>query len=131
MSTYVTTKTNCQSFWPAFYGNISEVTLNNTAYRKILSTTPNMQLAVMSLMAGQEIGLEVHPYTTQYIKIESGVGVAYIEDKSYQLSNDVAIIVPPGAKHNIVNTSTDKHLKLYTIYSPPEHDQDLTELYKS
>lgn len=130
MSTFTTTTTICKTFWPAFHGNINNITIENNAYRDVLTTTPNMQLVVMSLTPGQEIGSEVHLYATQFVRVESGEGVAYIEDRPYNLSNDMAIIIPPGTKHNIINTSTKDNLKLYTIYSPPQHGQDFVENYK-
>lgn len=130
MTTYLTTTTISHSPWPAFHGDINKVTVENTAYRNVISTTSTMQLVVMSLAPKQEIGAEIHPYTTQFIRIEKGNGMAYIEDKPYALSDDMAIIIPPGTKHNIVNMSSNSDLKLYTIYSPPEHPQDLVEIYK-
>jgi len=130
MSTFINTQTIQHSLWPSFYGNINDVTIDNDSYRRVLTTTSTMQLVAMSLLPGQEIGAEIHPYTTQFIRIESGEGVAVIEDKMYQLVDDWSIIVPPGTKHNIINTSTTNPLKLYTIYSPPEHPQELVERTK-
>jgi mannose-6-phosphate isomerase-like protein (cupin superfamily) len=130
MSTYINTQTIQHSLWPAFYGNINHVTLDNNTYRTVLSTTPTMQLVAMSLLPKQEIGTEIHPYTTQFIRIEQGEGIAVIEDKPYLLHDDWSIIIPPGTKHNIINTSLTNPLKLYTIYSPPQHPENHVDKIK-
>ena len=105
-----------------FTGNIEKLTLDNNAYRKVLFTTITQQLVIMSLLPNQEIGSEVHNYTTQFIRIESGNCIAVIDDKEIKLSDNDVIVISPGSKHNIINSSSDKPLKLYTIYSPPEHE---------
>ncbi len=106
-----------------YYGNINKITENNQYFRRVLSTTPNMQLVVMSLKPKQEIGMEIHPYTTQFIRIEKGNGIALIDNVKYELYDGIAIIVPLNTKHNIINIS-NKPLKLYTIYTPPIHAAD-------
>ena len=98
--------------------SIERVTLQNTFYRIVLFSTPQLQLVLMSIPTGEEIGEETHPTTTQFIRVESGRGVAYVSGKRYNLKDGDAIIIPPNAKHNIKSTNT---LKLYTLYSPPEH----------
>ncbi len=103
-----------------FYGNIKDLTLKNDDYRRVLNTTPTQQLVVMSLLPGEEIGLEVHPYITQFIRIESGNGIARMDDYVFELEDDNVIVIPPNTLHNITNTGCKK-LKLYTIYSPPNH----------
>jgi mannose-6-phosphate isomerase-like protein (cupin superfamily) len=78
----------------------------------------------MSIPSGEEIGFEKHTNTTQFIRIESGKGIAIVSGKKYLLKDGDAIIIPPNTKHNIIATSNDP-LKLYTIYSPPEHPKNL------
>jgi len=85
----------------------------------------------MSLNPKEEIGEEIHPYTSQFIRVEKGEGVAIIEGKLFKLTDGVAVIVPLNSKHNIINTSAKEPLKLYTIYSPPNHPYDRIEKYKT
>jgi len=87
-------------------------------------TTPTMQLVKMHLKPNEEIGLEKHAVTTQFIRVESGTGIAEIDGKSYKLSDNMAVIIPPNTLHNIT-ASTD--MKLYTLYSPPEHNPSLIQ----
>jgi mannose-6-phosphate isomerase-like protein (cupin superfamily) len=115
----------------SFRGNIEHLTVRNNYYRKVLFTVPkSMQLVVMSLRPKEEIGSEVHPRISQFIRVESGKGVAKIGRKKYRLSDGVALVVPKGTRHNIINTSSSKPLKLYSIYSPPEHAPDTKEYTK-
>lgn len=86
-------------------------------------TTAQQQLVLMSLNQGEDIPTEVHPNTTQFIRIEKGVGLAVIADKEVQLSDGISVIIPAKTKHYIKNTGTEP-LKLYTLYSPPEHAPD-------
>ena len=109
--------------------NIEKLTLSNKNYRKVLHTTRNMQLVVMSLQSGQEIGAEIHKETSQFIRIESGNAKAIIKGKTFYLKDGDCVIIPPGFKHNIINTGKDD-LKLYTIYTPPEHPKKLIQKYK-
>ena len=106
--------------------NIKDITIRNKHYRRVLYTDKRMQLAVMSLKKSEnELGMEVHPKTTQYIKIESGTGKAIVGRKTQRLQKGTSVIIPAGVRHNIVNTSrSNKPLKMYTIYSPPEHPKD-------
>lgn len=115
---------------PEFYGNIDEATTGNTYYRHVLATTPTMQLVVMSLAPNEDIGMEVHPYTTQFIRIENGIGLAKVGGKNYALAKDMAIIIPPATEHNIINTSHDIPLKLYTLYAPPNHARGHIDIIK-
>jgi len=103
-----------------FKTNIERKTVSNTYYRTVLFTTKNMQLVMMSLLPGEEIGREKHPHTTQFIRVEKGRGKAKIGKKSLTLKDGDCLIIPPGKWHNIFN-SGKKMLKLYTIYTPPEH----------
>ncbi len=105
-----------------YYDDIEYATLHNNNYRKVVNTIPDsMQLVLMSLLPGEEIGMEVHPHTTQFFRIEKGMGIADIGGKLYILNDGISIIVPPGVYHNIRNISGTEKLKLYTIYTPPEH----------
>lgn len=100
--------------------NIEKTTLANDYFRKVLYTAKNCQLVVMSLKAGEDIGEEIHQLD-QFIRCESGEGKAVLNDVVHKISDGFAIIIPAGVKHNIINTSGDKPLKLYTVYSPPNH----------
>jgi len=103
--------------------NIEEKTKQNSDYRRVLYTAKNTQLVVMNLQPGEEIGNEVHELD-QFIRIEEGNAKAVLNngENEYELKDDFAIIIPAGAWHNIINTG-DKELKLYTLYSPPEHKE--------
>ena len=104
-----------------YVSNIEEDTINNENFRKVLHTGENSQLVVMTLGPGEEIGMETHPDTDQFIRIESGKGKAIIDGKEYDLKDDFAVVIPAGSEHNVVNTSDTEKMKLYTVYSPPEH----------
>jgi len=104
-----------------YFGNIEKETLENDNYRKVLFTGPQSQLVVMSLQPGEEIGEEIHDDHDQFIRIEQGEAKVIIDEEVRVLKEDEATIIPAGSKHNAVNTSKNKELKLYTIYSPAEH----------
>lgn len=106
-----------------FYGNIEEMTNTNMKYRRVLGTTKGMQLVAMRLKPMEEIGMEIHPTTTQFIRVESGRAKCIISGKEYILDNDEAIIIPPNNQHNVINISETNDLTLYTIYSEPIHDK--------
>lgn len=103
-----------------FLINIEKTTLNNEYFRKVLYTAKHCQLVVMSLKPKEDIGEEIH-HLDQFIRCEAGQGQAILDGATHQISDGFCIIVPAGAKHNIINTSSDKPLKLYTVYSPPNH----------
>ena len=103
--------------------NIEKSTISNQNYRWVSKTTQTLQLVFMSLKAGEEIGMEVHENVTQFIRVESGNGLAIVNGISYELNNESAVWVPPGIYHNIINNGVVP-LKLYTLYSPPEHPSD-------
>lgn len=100
--------------------NIEKESLENENFRKVLYTAKNCQLVVMSLKPGEDIGMEVH-HLDQFIRVEAGVGKAILNGNEHALSDGFVVVVPAGAEHNIVNTSTDKPMKLYTVYAPPNH----------
>lgn len=99
--------------------NIEKLSLENDNFRKVLYTDNNSQLVVMSLLAGEEIGEEVHD-VDQFLRVEKGTGSAILHDISHELADGSVIIVPAGTKHNIVNTGSNS-MKLYTLYTPPHH----------
>ena len=100
--------------------NIEQESLLNKNFRKVLYTAKNSQLVVMSLLPKEEIGEEVHQLD-QFIRVEAGQGKAVLNDKEYEIVNGFAIVIPAGTKHNIINTSEMEEMKLYTVYSPPNH----------
>ena len=104
-----------------YHANIEDLTLNNDNFRHVLYTGRHMQLVLMALPPSGEIGMEVHGENDQFFRFESGDGKVVIDDSEYTVKHDDVIIVPAGAKHNIINTSDTEPLRLYTIYSPPHH----------
>lgn len=104
-----------------FYTDIEEATVSNTYFRQVLFTGKYCQLVVMSLKVGEEIGMEVHETVDQFFRFEKGEGKVIIDGQEYQVKDGSAVIVPAGSNHNIINTSGMEDLKLYTIYSPPNH----------
>jgi len=110
--------------------NLRQETLHNINYRKVIRTFPDFQLVLMSLEPKEEIGMEVHPTTLQFFYIEEGIGQAIIGNEHFALGPGSSVIVPPGHRHNVINESKTKRLKLFTIYVPPEHEAYETERYK-
>ena len=104
-----------------FSTNIEQATADNTDFRRVLYTGKHTQLVLMTLPVGEEIGSEVHADNDQFFRFESGNGKVVIDDNEYQVSDGSAVIVPAGSQHNVINTSEDSPLKLYTLYSPPHH----------
>lgn len=104
-----------------FVTDIEEETTKNTDFRRVLYTGKHSQLVLMSLKPGEEIGEEVHDSVDQFFRFEEGEGTVVIDDVEHRVKDGSAVVVPSGAKHNVLNTSKTAHLKLYTIYSPPEH----------
>lgn len=100
--------------------NIEEKTLANESFREVLFTGPYSQLVVMSLLVGEEIGEEVHSNVDQFIRVEAGNGKAVLGGVETLIVDGSAVVVPAGVSHNIINVG-DTPLKLYTIYTPPEH----------
>ncbi|WP_019176427.1 cupin domain-containing protein [Methanomassiliicoccus luminyensis] len=101
--------------------DIESETLKNTDFRRVLYTGKYSQLVLMCLKPGEEIGEEVHDTVDQFFRFEQGEGIVTVDDMKYSVKDGSAAIVPSGARHNCVNTSKTADLKLYTIYSPPEH----------
>lgn len=101
--------------------NIEKKSLENEYFREVLFTGPHSQLVVMSIAPGEDIGMETHKDVDQFIRIEAGAGKAILNGEEHNLEDGSAVVIPAGTQHNIVNSSRSKPLKLYTIYSPPEH----------
>ncbi len=101
--------------------NIERDTLANKDYRRVLYTGRHTQLVLMTLQPGEDIGLETHEGHDQFIRVEEGAGVVQLNGERQPLSDGSAVVIPAGVEHNLINTSRDKALKLYTLYSPPEH----------
>ena len=101
--------------------SLESETLKNADFRRVLYTGKHSQLVLMSLAPGEEIGMEVHSHLDQFFRFEKGEGKVFIDGNVYKVKDGSGVIVPAGAKHNVVNTSKTEALKLYTIYSPPEH----------
>jgi len=113
-----------------FNDNIEEATLENNNFRKVLYTAKHSQLVLMSLLPNEDIGMEVHPDNDQFFRFEKGQGKCIIDGNEYVVSDGSAIIVPSGAQHNIINTSNSESLKLYTIYSPANHQDGVVRSTK-
>lgn len=103
-----------------FVADIEKLTIENNNFRKVLYTGQNLQLVLMSIEPGEEIGEEVHEDRDQFFRVEEGQGEIIIDGKKTKIEDDDAMIVPASARHNVINTGT-KALKLYTLYGPPEH----------
>ncbi|MCB2087243.1 MAG: cupin domain-containing protein [Sphingomonadaceae bacterium] len=103
-----------------FKDDIEKLTLENSDFRRVLYTGHNLQLVLMTIQPGEEIGEEVHPDIDQFFRIESGKGTVTIDGVAHAVEDDDGIIVPQGARHNVVNSGNEP-LRLYTIYGPPEH----------
>ncbi len=102
-----------------YIGNIEKLSLENENFRKVIYTTERSQLVLMSLLPGEDIGLEVHD-VDQFLRIEAGKGKAMLEGEESEVGDGSSVVVPAGAEHNIVNTGTEP-MKLYTLYMPPHH----------
>lgn len=103
-----------------YVANIEEAALANENFRQILYTAKNCQLVVMSLQPGEDIGEEVHQLD-QFLRVEAGVGKVVLDGVEHEISDGFAILVPAGTRHNLINTSVEKPMKLYTLYAPPHH----------
>ena len=110
--------------------NIDKITRDNTSFRKVLYTSKYSQLVLMSLQPEEEIGEEIHRDNDQFFRIESGRGKCIIDGNEYEIKDGDAIVIPAGAKHNIINTETNAGLKMYTIYSPAHHKDKLIRATK-
>ena len=101
--------------------NIEQKSLDNNYFREVLFTAAHMQLVVMALKPGEDIGMETHDTVDQFIRIEAGQGKAILNGEEHALEDGSAVVIPAGTEHNIVNTSQSEEMKLYTLYAPPNH----------
>jgi mannose-6-phosphate isomerase-like protein (cupin superfamily) len=113
-----------------FKSNIEKDTLANSNFRKVLYTGHHMQLVLMNLKPGEAIGEEVHRENDQFFRFESGTGKCFIDGNEYDLKDGDVVVIPCGAKHNIINTSATAELKMYTIYAPPHHQDGIVRITK-
>ena len=115
-----------------YVGSIESETLENAYFRRVLFTGKHAQLVVMCLQPGEEIGKEVHPDVDQFFRIEQGEAKFVFDDTEEHLVRDAdAVVVPAGTRHNVINASKTTPLKLYTIYSPPNHPDKTVHKTKS
>jgi len=110
---------------------LEKETRKNSDFRRVLYTGKNSQLVLMNLRPMEEIGMEVHQDRDQFFRFEAGEGKVIIDGNEYHVKDGDGVIVPAGAKHNIINTSKASELKLYTIYSPPEHQDKVVRKTKA
>jgi mannose-6-phosphate isomerase-like protein (cupin superfamily) len=101
--------------------DIEQRTLESDHFREVLYTGPHMQLVIMTLKPGEEIGLERHEGHDQFIRVEAGEGVALLDGERHALADGVSVVIPAGTEHNVINTSRTQPMRLYTLYAPPEH----------
>lgn len=104
-----------------YKANIEELTVGNSNFRQVVYTGEQIQLVLMSLKPGEDIGSEVHSENDQFFRFDAGSGKVVINETEYEVSDGDAVIVPRGAEHNVINTSETEDLKLYTIYAPSHH----------
>jgi mannose-6-phosphate isomerase-like protein (cupin superfamily) len=104
-----------------FVDNIEKLSLDNTNFRHVIYTAQHLQLVLMHLNPNEEIGMEIHETTDQFFRVEKGEGKVIIGGEEHLLHDGDAIVVPAGTEHNVINTSSQNPLKLYTIYAPAHH----------
>jgi mannose-6-phosphate isomerase-like protein (cupin superfamily) len=113
-----------------FVDDIEDMTEHNLDFRRVLYTGKQLQLVLMSINPGEDIGEEVHADRDQFFRVETGKGEVWIDGHKSNIKSDFAIVVPAGARHNIKNTG-EKPLKLYTLYAPPEHADGTVHVTKA
>ncbi|MBU1039250.1 cupin domain-containing protein [Patescibacteria group bacterium] len=113
-----------------YISNIEKITKENKNFRQVLYTGKHSQLVVMRLKPGEDIGEEIHTLD-QFIRIEQGSGQVILNGVESEIKEDYAIVIPAGVKHNVVNSSLSDDMKLYTVYSPPEHKDGIVHLTKN
>lgn len=114
-----------------YNANIEQLTRENNNFRQVLYTGKHCQLVLMSLLPNEEIGMEVHEENDQFFRFEQGVGKVLIDGNECEVGDGDVIIVPAGAEHNVINTSSEESLKLYTIYSPAHHRDGIVRATKA
>ena len=111
--------------------NIERDTLENEDYRRVIYTGRYTQLVLMAIQPGEEIGLETHEGHDQFIRIEAGSGYVQLDGERRDLGDGSIVVIPSGAEHNVVNSSETEPLRLYTLYSPPEHEDGTVQHTKA
>lgn len=111
--------------------DLERETIANNDFRRVIFTGNDLQLVLMTLAPGDELGAEIHPEHDQFIRVESGVGQVTLDHRSFPVTHGTAVIVPAGVEHNVVNTSKTQPLRLYTLYGPPEHATDTVHRTKA
>ena len=114
-----------------FNANIENATRGNRDFRRVVYTSKHFQLVLMSLGPNEEIGAEVHPDNDQFFRFEGGHGKCIIDGNEYDVGNGDVVIIPAGARHNIINVDTKTDLKMYTIYAPPHHQDGIIRATKA
>lgn len=120
-----------KSMKKGYFGNIVELSEKNTDFRHVLYTAADCQLVLMTLLPGEEIGLEAHDEGDQFFHFQQGAGKVIIDETEYVVTDGDAVIVPVGARHNVVNTSDTEPLRLYTLYAPPHHKDGVVRATKA
>jgi mannose-6-phosphate isomerase-like protein (cupin superfamily) len=113
-----------------FKSKIEKDTIKNKNFRKVLYTSAYSQLVLMNLKPKEEIGAETHPENDQFVRFEGGKGRVEVDGNKYTVKDGDAVVIPAGAKHNVINTSATEELKIYTIYSPPHHKDQIVRKTK-
>jgi len=114
-----------------YNANIEQLTLENSNFRKVLYTLNGLQLVLMALKPGDEIGAEIHHENDQFFRFESGKGKVMIDENFYEVEDGSVVIVPKGSNHNVINTSDTEELKMYTIYTPAHHKDGVIHATKA
>lgn len=120
----------CGYMKKGYFGHMEELTTENNNFRKVLYTGTHCQLVLMSLLPGEDIGEEIHEENDQFFRFDAGQGKVIINESEYVVTDGDAIVVPAGARHNVINTG-DVDLKLYTIYSPAHHKDGIVRATKA
>ncbi len=113
-----------------FVGDIENRAVHNRDFRRVIYTGPKMQLVLMALEAGEEIGEEVHRDTDQFFRVEEGTGEVVIDGHRTPIESGTAMVIPTGARHNVRNTGREP-MKLYTVYAPPHHEDGTVQRTKA
>ncbi len=114
-----------------YLGRLEEATRRNSDFRRVVYTGKHSQLVLMCLRPGEEIGEETHETVDQFFRIETGKGIVVIDGKRHSVIDGSGVVVPAGARHNVLNASKKSMLRLYTIYSPPEHQDKVVRHTKA
>lgn len=114
-----------------YVGKIEELTLQNNNFRQVVFTGSHSQLVLMCLQPGEDIGMEVHPLVDQFFRFELGEGKIILEGVEHVVKDGMAVVVPAGVNHNVINTSETNKLKFYTLYSPANHKDKIIHQTKA